>query len=64
MKTGADTNAKFCEPALSNSKMQLKKEITSHNNIRLHIKAKSPLQRAFPGSPYNLLVVVGEKCEK
>jgi hypothetical protein len=27
------------------------------------INAKSPLQRAFPGFPYNLLVVVGDKYE-
>jgi len=26
------------------------------------IKAKSPLQRAFPGFPYSLLVVVGDMC--
>jgi len=27
----------------------------------LDFKAKSPLQRAFPGFPYNLLVVVGDR---
>jgi len=26
------------------------------------IKAKSPLQRAFPGFPYDLQVVVGDMC--